>query len=86
MPLFDGVESFTPAFTGQQIAIGTGQGAGQSISRGMAMGQRGKAQRFEESKYNDMVMQNELHKRWLDRILGEGDWAGEAGPPTPWRD
>lgn len=49
--LFGGVENFTPAFTGQQIAIGAGQGAGQSISRGMATAQRGKAQKFEMEKY-----------------------------------
>lgn len=47
MPLFDGVENFTPALTGQQIAIGAGQGAGQSISRGMATAQRGKGLELE---------------------------------------
>lgn len=49
--LFSGVENFTPAFTGQQIAIQAGQGAGQSISRGMATAQHGKAQEFQMQKY-----------------------------------
>lgn len=43
MALFDGVENFTPAFTGQQIAIQAGQGAGQSISRGQQVKNQGKS-------------------------------------------
>lgn len=44
MSLFAGVENFTPAFTGQQIAIGAGQGAGNSISRGMQLAKQGQLQ------------------------------------------
>lgn len=83
MALFDGTENFAPALEGQRIAIGAGQGAGQSISRGMATAQRskglqleGQAQdlskqkfEFEKLRFNDMVKQNQLHKSWLDGIL-----------------
>lgn len=40
MALFDGVQNFNPAFQGRQLAIQSGQGAGQSIARGAAMRQR----------------------------------------------
>lgn len=38
MSLFDGVEGFTPAFTGQEIANQTGSGAAGSWSSGMNAG------------------------------------------------
>lgn len=81
--LFSGVENFTPAFTGQQIAIQAGQGAGQSISRGMATAQRGKQQQFEQDTFSKTVKgSDEMAARMsesnrqaveLDKFMGELD-------------
>lgn len=76
--LFGGVENFTPAFTGRQLAMQSGQGAGQSISRGMAMAQRGDALQLEKDKftlekdkYNQMIERLKLFKIWLDTNVGD---------------
>lgn len=58
MSLFDGVQNFTPAFTGQQIAIEAGKGAGQSISRGMSGATNSKSQGLQQQKFDaDQMMQ-----------------------------
>lgn len=51
MPLFSGVENFSPALEGQRISIGAGQGAGASISRGTAARQHGEAQNLNEQEF-----------------------------------
>ena len=57
--LFGGVENFTPAFTGQQLAIQAGQGAGASISRGMQTAQKGKQQQFEQDIFKETAKQSQ---------------------------
>lgn len=86
MALFNGVENFNPAFEGQRIAIGAGQGAGQSISRGMSTALHGRAQSLDEAQfafkkkqYYDQLQRLDLFKRWLDSKIGESptgfsDW------------
>lgn len=88
MALFDGVQNFTPAFTGQQLAIQSGQGAGQSISRGMQTAQRGKAQdlnerefEFNKKKYEDMIKQLKLHDKALSGALS-GSGPTDYGNPN----
>lgn len=59
MSLFDGTQTFTPAFTGRQLAIEAGKGAGQSLSRGMGSVTSGKSQGLQQQKFNaDQMMQS----------------------------
>lgn len=78
MALFDGVQNFTPAFEGQRIAIGAGQGAGQSISRGQNSAIARQNQQlqseefqFKKSQYIDQLKRLELFKGWLDSKIGD---------------
>lgn len=51
MSLFNGVENFTPAFTGRQLAIESGKGAGQSISRGSQVGMGKDQMKFDRERF-----------------------------------
>lgn len=56
--LFGGVENFTPAFTGQQIAIQAGSGAASAFTSGMNAGTSRKSQGLQQQKFNaDQMMQ-----------------------------
>lgn len=75
--LFAGVQNFVPAFQGRQLAIQAGQGAGQSISRGMQTAQRGKALqleqeqfKFKQDQYKDSIQRLDMFKKWLDSQIG----------------
>lgn len=76
--LFGGVENFNPAFQGRQLAIQSGQGAGQSISRGQnsathRMNQNLQNQQFQfrRAQYIDQIKRLELLRSWLDSQIGD---------------
>lgn len=68
MSLFDGVQTFTPAFTGRQLAIEAGKGAGQSLSRGMGSVTNSKSQGLQQQKFNTEVRQYESAIKRLDEF------------------
>lgn len=68
MALFNGVENFTPAFTGQQLAIQSGQGAGQSISRGQQTARGGKAQSLDEQQFQFQKQKYEAEQPSVDEL------------------
>lgn len=68
MSLFDGVQNFTPAFTGQQIAIEAGKGAGQGISRGMSGATSGKSQGLQQQKFDTETRQYDSMIKRLDEF------------------
>ncbi len=78
MSLFDGVENFTPAFTGQQIANQTGAGAAQALTSGMNAGSRSRS-----SKSGMMGKQMAALDTWANDVSnymgGGGDWMSETG-------
>ena len=80
MSLFDGVYNFTPAFEGQKIAMAVGQGAGQSISRGMQVAQGGQKMSKQISALDGWA------KTWSDFAGGGPGGTGGAGGDIGWFD
>lgn len=78
MALFDGVENFTPVFTGKQLAIAAGQGAGQSIARGMASAR--------EQKKLDFLTDTTALDQWAERRKSALKKSSKfsTGPAVPW--
>jgi hypothetical protein len=75
--LFGGVENFTPAFTGRQLAIAAGSASAGAFTSGMNAGSgrmnaetNQRQQDFSEKRYNDQIS---ALKRWEDARLGALD-------------
>ena len=80
MALFDGVQNFTPAFTGQQIAIAAGQGAGQSISRGTSAMQRGETMALDKQKFQFQKKEYEANQPTIDDLKSLFDFIKTGMP------
>lgn len=76
MALFDGVQNFTPAFTGRELAIRAGGGAAQSFSSGMNAGANVEQNRLAREKFDadqkDSQKQveyiNKFFERWRSKM------------------
>lgn len=80
MGLLDGVQNFTPAFTGRQLAQSSGRGAAQAFTSGMNARTARKSQELSEARFSD-EQADEL--RAIERLQEFHKYTlGDANAPT----